>query len=893
MKTKTIMLLVAACGAAASADPLLITGSGATLQENFFRSAASSNDFIDYDMDGRAGSLGSFFPDQLAPSGGGCLSGAFDCGNGAGIDDTQWIFHYRITGSGNGIAEFDTFSLLFDQNGDEFDTDMDGLTDDDRGNSSFADNAIYNRLNLVTAGVLQGIGNPVNRSGAPFLAVPGTFEPGVTGDGSGAGLHMDFSASDVPLGWFGIVPGENSPLRTPAAPGYGGNPRPATDKSGQPVDFGNELRPLDRLNVNLGNPDGATVYDFPLAVAPVAALVNYGVGMDEIAMSDLRNLAATGRRSNGENLTKITRDSGSGTRNAFMNGIGIDPSFGRGENIGLRTTSSDNDRVGPDYQPSNKGGSSRMDATVQNTRLGIGHTGAERLINNGYLSDEDFDCLAIISDIKGGTVAARPTIENVIDGGPNGYSVSGPAALAFRGDPRNTSADLGGWGWDPSETGPNPFAGNPAPANPAAAAYWNNIRRSIAAFVAVPGGFETDFMPGEILAQQFLLTAAPDNVPADFDADGTQPISIVANGDLNQNVQNFALNDPSNALANPLLDSFNFGTAGRVPARTIGVTYTDGNTGPHYVLENGSTVNYSSALNTRNKIAGDFDGNGFRDINDIDNMVAAYMSRNGGPAWTGSGDASFEILGDHNNDGNFDKADVRYAADGLALVSPEGDSAEPVLNRAEGFFIVDEAFGGNFFGTTLANGTYDNGDSVADVAGSGGTTPGYAPVGADGVIDCEDIEYVQDNYGDWSDLEQAVNMDLSADMNGDLVVDEADRDIVLSILESQFGDLDFDGDVDADDAALIAGNIGNGSTYCEGDLDNDGDVDADDLSLIAGGCNVADLVEPFGVLDLGDIGAFVGGFTAQDPIADLAAPFGVFDLQDISAFVGAFTAGCP
>jgi hypothetical protein len=538
MNAKSTMLLVAACGAAASADPLLITGSGATLQENFFRSAASSNDFIDYDLDGRAGSLGSFFPDQLAPNGGGCLSGAFDCGDGAGINDTQWIFHYRLTGSGNGIREHDTFSQVFDQNGDEFDADMDGATDDDQGNSSFADNAVYNRLNLVTAGVLQGIGNPANRSGAPLVPVPGSFEPGVTGDGSGAGFHIDFSTADVPLSWFGIVAGENSPIRTPGATGYGGNPRPATDKDGNPVAFGNLLRPLNRLNTNLGNPDSFTVYDFGVAVVPVAALVNYGVGMDTIAMSDLRNLAATGRRLNGENLTKITRDSGSGTRNAFMNGIGLDPSFGRGENIGLRTSSSDNDRVGPDYQPSNKGGSSRMDATVQNTRLGVGHTGAERLINNGYLAEQDFDCLAIISDIKGGTVAARPTIENVINGGPDGYNVSGPAAFAFRGDPRNTPAELGGWGWDPSETGPNPFAGNPAPANPAAAAYWNNIRRSIAAFESVPGGFETDFMPGELLAQQFLLTAAPDNVPADFDADGTQPIAIVANGDLNQNVQN-------------------------------------------------------------------------------------------------------------------------------------------------------------------------------------------------------------------------------------------------------------------------------------------------------------------------------------------------------------------
>ena len=59
------------------------------------------------------------------------------------------------------------------------------------------------------------------------------------------------------------------------------------------------------------------------------------------------------------------------------------------------------------------------------------------------------------------------------------------------------------------------------------------------------------------------------------------------------------------------------------------------------------------------------------------------------------------------------------------------------------------------------------------------------------------------------------------------------------------------------------------------------------------GCNAAYLAMPFGVLDLGDIGAFVGGFTSMDPIADIAAPFGVFDLGDIGLFVGEFTAGCP
>ena len=63
--------------------------------------------------------------------------------------------------------------------------------------------------------------------------------------------------------------------------------------------------------------------------------------------------------------------------------------------------------------------------------------------------------------------------------------------------------------------------------------------------------------------------------------------------------------------------------------------------------------------------------------------------------------------------------------------------------------------------------------------------------------------------------------------------------------------------------------------------------------LQGSGCNIADIAEPFGVLDLTDINTFIGGFVGQQSEADIAAPFGVFDLADINAFIAAFTSGCP
>ncbi|USN99789.1 MAG: hypothetical protein H6810_03775 [Phycisphaeraceae bacterium] len=64
------------------------------------------------------------------------------------------------------------------------------------------------------------------------------------------------------------------------------------------------------------------------------------------------------------------------------------------------------------------------------------------------------------------------------------------------------------------------------------------------------------------------------------------------------------------------------------------------------------------------------------------------------------------------------------------------------------------------------------------------------------------------------------------------------------------------------------------------------------VSIGAGPCNAADLAEPYGVLDLADIGAFVSAFINQDLLADLSGD-GILDLQDVNLFVQNFVAGCP
>ena len=91
-------------------------------------------------------------------------------------------------------------------------------------------------------------------------------------------------------------------------------------------------------------------------------------------------------------------------------------------------------------------------------------------------------------------------------------------------------------------------------------------------------------------------------------------------------------------------------------------------------------------------------------------------------------------------------------------------------------------------------------------------------------------------------------------------------------------------------ADSLSGSVTVDETSPVPDLRWRGETTATELRLVAA-C-LADLVAPFGVLDLGDINSFVSGFTGQDTIADINAD-GILDLGDINAFIAAFTGGCP
>ncbi|MDX2131918.1 MAG: hypothetical protein SFY69_07700 [Planctomycetota bacterium] len=979
MKNNRAWLLLAAAGTCATALPAMaqlqqgrvVNISGATLLQNWSASRASTNDFIDADGDGISGYLGTTIggvPDQLAPS------GVQGFGTSGSLTAQELVVQYRVTGSVNGFNELLRWGPPQFLTNDANATTATGIPGASPAtglpNPGQATGAYHNRDLYITigtnSGVRTGAYNQGNPGGAPNRAADQSSYRATyaTPDiGSAGGIQIDVSPLDVSTFLAVQKPGVAKWDRAPAEGGYGTNPRNSVNKQGgtSGANLSSQLLTLQGRNLfdptNPGAADANTIFDTQLLFAPIAPVVGLGTGITQLKITEIQHLFVTGRANTGENFVVVTRDVGSGTRNAFNNCTGVDPSWGNGDNIGPRSSGGTQNNLGAGFIPTNKNGNGDVEATMLNMRLGVGYIGTERGVTGSgtgsWLSNGWLEIADVQNDIYGGTAYTRPTTDNILNNGVDGWLIGGQAVLATIGDPRacelfvdgsngfpadsafnftdsngNGFMDvgepsesftdengsmvrecaLGGIGWtgafDPFvDTNNNnaydmgePFtdlngngmwdatnaeAGltntNPPMRNTAAALYMNNISRSIAAFQSVPADVANFGMPGEFAASQFLSLAALDNLHSDLDYTVLTP-----NPTFNQKVQDY-IGNPANGNVhfNAAFVSFNSASRGRVPGRTTGVVYSDGVAGgQNYIDQAGNAVTYTTLVTPRNKIVFDFNGDGVRSTADATDAIRAWSQRNGGPAWSapdgiygaGAGQqAVIEILGDVEGNGSFDRLDIRYWADGLALVNGQ-------LDRRAGFLAVDNAsqtvLGNvNFFGTILSNAgeTYAAGDSRADVANASNavgaaaaingcittinpTTRGWAPIGADGngdtntnndrVIDCVDVSYVVRQFNqagitgaaNWSDLDEAALFDISADMDADLDVDADDAvEIIVNILNTQVGDVNLDGSRDAADIAIAMANMGTpNATYCCGDVDFDGDVDQDDLNIITG-----------------------------------------------------------
>jgi hypothetical protein len=818
--------------------------SGATLFANFFSAPAGTNDWIDVNGDGIWGYNPSNYqtPQQLALDWN--LSGS-----------TYFCVQTRGVGSGTGFAELENwYNLSPTVDGEQATTYYGGVTDNSFINQEKWGNA--------TGYIPGGYGSATHAGTCPV-------DP----------CSVDIAVMDVPPIWFvtyGTAADANW-SKMPTQSGYGTNKTTSWTTSQS-----NAIKSLiatrarngfkQVFNLNTSNPDANTIFDNQIAWVPIAYIVNPGVGISggNITQQQLQYLYMTGRMPTGENLVACTRDSGSGTRNAAMNSLGMDPSWGRGDNIGTKSSALGTDQLGKIAQPTNLDGTSLMGNAVMNRRLGIGYIGMTNAASDIGLYH--YEALNIKK--TGASQFVHPNLNSALHNAnvDTGWQYGGNETFATVGDPMSDSAQY-------------PMG------NVYAAKYLKNIVQSIHDFLTLPDATNADSntigMPGRFMAQNWMLAAALDAVPSN-----TNPTQFSANQGLVQSIQDFIVAN------NSQYNVGDYGTAGtgvvptRLPFQTGDAnTYAD-HQKQDYKDVMGNTVYHGHHLGLRNKIMGDFNGSHVRNINQIPQMMVAYINPS---AMTNKGTASDNIsyldgnasdsnyvcpaiIGDFDGDGNFNADDIRYFADGLAI-----DPATGKVNRATGFTMVDQNWTaalaaldanhpiiGNYFNTTLARGSYvaNSGASRADIAGKAGKTPtpgAFLPA-ADGKVDDKDIDYLnyvlrggykmaalgqtpaanpaaRGNVWDFANPAQAPFMDLSCDMNGDNKIDSTDVDyIVHTVLGTNYGDVNLDGKVDFKDFAIIANNLGKGdgsfgkstsAGWAMGDTDGDGFVTVNDVWAIA------------------------------------------------------------
>ena len=412
--------------------------SGATLFVDFFDFPGATNDWIDADLDGVRGYNPAYingnpnfpgFPkwdpyymelrtsDQLAQN----FNPPY---TGGDVFDTWWTFQYRSVGSVNGLKEFISSQLT-------------GAVP----TKLTAEGAVFNRYQYNDRS-----GDAVPTGGA-YTPANASFTPLQQ-------CSIDGAFLDVP-GLWGTIGADGTPSwrAKPGSAGYGQNPGTSSTGWGNllasyfiDVNTNGQVDDGETLNTDRNNPDEYTVFDYGAAWVPVSIIANHGTGLTHISYSEAQWLFLTGRLPNGENLVACVRDAGSGTRNAAMNSLGIDPSWGRGDNVGSKIDNDLTDKAGPYYQPANRGGSSRMEGVVQNGRLAVGYTGLAGGSRSAIdAHDGKYEILDVCKDVddQGNVILdcstygyVRPNIYTSLFNcdSQTGYQIAGTGSFVVRGN---------------------------------------------------------------------------------------------------------------------------------------------------------------------------------------------------------------------------------------------------------------------------------------------------------------------------------------------------------------------------------------------------------------------------------------------------------------------------
>lgn len=489
-----------------------VSGAGATLFVDFFLTPSSTNDWIDADGDGCSG-----FNDMSPPT---CpvTEGIVDQLSEPYSDGTDinspFLFNYRSVGSVRGFDEF-------------VDGQICGAVPFNRASEA----GVFNRLQYSNATSVLFTGTPDNPSGTPLTQ-----------------CEIEFSFLDVFASWGVIIPDVLAAnwFVDPTRTGYGDCPIPNTDGGLS------KLQPLSRdcylctdgvtpcvtdrnclppdtcdtgtvitsgtLNQNVTSPlaNADTIYSEVGAWVAVAIIANRGADKERVTYNQMQHHFVTGRFPSGENLVAVTRDVGSGTRNAIMNSLGIDTSWGRGDNVGDRVDSENDVRLGPGTQPTNCGGSGISERAVRGRRLAIGYTGLSGSSRTqGDVPAGQYEMLDVCQDVESLGICDLPTRELCsptlpCPGGaaclgyqppclcddPTDFIRAGTDTVLNNCDPCTSFRSAGSGSFvfrgnrnrnrDPLDPNYDPDALQPALDNDAVALYANNIFDSIQSFGVSP-----------------------------------------------------------------------------------------------------------------------------------------------------------------------------------------------------------------------------------------------------------------------------------------------------------------------------------------------------------------------------------------------------------------------
>ncbi len=760
------------------------------------------------------------------------------------ISNNWWTVQYRSVGSVEGFTEFMDWQAC---------NDLPEVLPSERG--------LINRNRFANLGVAVATGFPGCTDDTDGDSIPNSSNTPICPN------TIDFGNVDVVTLW--AVRNDNPAGANwdakPGQSGYGNNLEftlgdPACGQTGESTNLPSLTRPCGvTLNTNIASPNNRTIYDTGIAYSPVTPITNRGVGIPTFAATDLQYLLFSGRMKNGENLFAAVRDVGSGTRNAYSNSLGVDPSRANGDKVGRRINTTTRTQLGPCHQVSSCGSSGIVESATRNNRLAVGYTGVagpSRAVADTYAGQYDIPSMINDHIVPSSTTVIRPTLDTIVNNGSDttGWRIGGIQTLTTIGDP------------DANRPVSDPLYD--ATALPVSsqnlADLVNNITTSIISFTQNPTLPANDRTPGELLGRQFFLTAAVAALPTSADPEAYLPNATVP-ALVTYVLSNNELRDTAlGGTPTPTFEQINPGTGLLVPQRQSnpvgadypGNRYNDGSTGASYTYRDRSgtlrTVSSSGVLSARNKLAGDLNRDGQRNANDIASLVSLVtLATDANPA----NDYDFEfpptypagatgtmvddvivpwVMGDINGDGNINKNDVRYFADGLAMV---GSGAARKLDRKTGFINADNAGGGNYFGTNLvrpggAPVPYVSGASRLDIAGSGINQRGSEPKGHNGTVDCADVTAIFNNAGDWTIANEAQFIDLSADMNGDLSIDALD--IGEAYIALNVPDFNLDGLVNEADLGILLANWQAAANFCQGDANGDGIVSEPDLGVLLG-----------------------------------------------------------